>query len=214
MPEPDPADVYKGYLAHKERLGQQEFETSRDCDKWTLTAAGTALALSFTFLKDIVNLSAAHDKWLLLVAWALLVLAVGASLASLHLGEMAHRRFQDCLDKAGKEGFDGTFWSRARAFQAECWHSPLTSIASRSALGLVLAGFVGLLSFVYLNINSTGASNGQEQHTPSSAAAAAITAAKAAASEAASGAPVHQRSGGSGDAESGDKGGTSTLRPH
>ncbi len=139
-------------------LDKNGFEASRDLDKWLLTIAGAALGLSFTFLKDVVNLTAANALWLLGFGWLSLVSAVALSLFSLYTGQRAHVRYRECLDDAALKGLDVTFAERAREAQSKRVEAKLTEWLNLFAVLTALAGLGLLLVFVFVNFISQGAS--------------------------------------------------------
>ncbi len=53
-----------------QQLNKAYIESSSQFDKQVLFFASGALALSFAFIKDIVKLSVATNKWLLISSWA------------------------------------------------------------------------------------------------------------------------------------------------
>lgn len=139
------------YYTQREYLCKQEFETSRDCDKYTLAAAGAALGLSFTFLKDVVPLGTSVARGCLVAGWFLLVLGVGGTLLALHFGHAAHRAFRECLDDAASQGMDEKFMERTRSLQRRCWEDKLAWAAGIAGLAATVLGTALLLLFVLIN---------------------------------------------------------------
>jgi hypothetical protein len=54
-----------------QQLNKAYIESSSQFDKQVLFLASGALGLSFVFIKDIVKLNEAANKWLLILSWAL-----------------------------------------------------------------------------------------------------------------------------------------------
>ena len=64
------------------QLNSAFFESSSQFDKQVLFLAAGALGLSFAFIKDIVKLSAAMHKELLIISWSLLSIVILVNIIS------------------------------------------------------------------------------------------------------------------------------------
>ena len=148
------ADYYEAYLSERAQLVKNGFEAYRDYDKWLMTVAGSALALSITFLKDIVPFASAKFTGFALGAWASLLLSITACLVSVLLSPVAHDYYRKCMDEIGTaEGFGYDFWGKVRIRQNEGVVALLTRICNCLALGLFVLGMGFLIAFVWVNVS-------------------------------------------------------------
>lgn len=72
-----------------DRVYEAFFESSKQFDRQIIYIASGALALSFTFIKDIVDLDLSKYKWLLITAWILLAIVILLNLVSHYLSIQA-----------------------------------------------------------------------------------------------------------------------------
>ena len=169
-------EAYAAYLTHRELLVKQEFDTSRDCDRWTLTVSAGALGLSFTFLKDVVSPSHAHYLAVLGTAWVLLVLSVASTLVSVHLGHFAYHAFREALDKTASKHLGPSFWDEVPKAHSRCWQTKACRWAAWLGATFAVFGLLALLAFGILNYGAQGARNGEaESSDPARSASATAT---------------------------------------
>jgi len=150
------------YEQERSRYIENEFQTSRDFDRWSLTVSGAALGLSVTFLKDVVSAGAVRHHWVLALAWVSLIASIGMILAALKCGLWAHRVFRLCLDDAAKEKFDGQMFVRANDKQSACRSARWATSLRWGGLATCLLGLALIILFAVLNF---GGANGQARLT-------------------------------------------------
>lgn len=79
-------DAYAAEQLTRERANSDKY------DNTILTYSTGALALSLTFIKDVVPLASAHSIWTLKASWVFLALSLLVMLASFHIGQTANRK--------------------------------------------------------------------------------------------------------------------------
>jgi hypothetical protein len=162
------------YDTERDRYIKNGFETSRDFDKWTITVAGSALGVSFGFLKDLVHLPSATNLWALVLGWLALVGAVGLLLVGLQCGWKGHWTFLEHLDDEASKGRDGTLFERVKKRNSTCRSAKWAEYLRWAGLAATLSGLVFLVTFVWMNVGST--KNARESGDPPSVPAATATA--------------------------------------
>jgi hypothetical protein len=151
------------YFEERQLLRTQAFEADRDVDKYTFAASGTALALSFTFLKDLVPLNVAIYPSILFAAWVSMVVGVVASLVSLHRGAEAFRSQLDTWDDAAAEGLTPEFLTRAYDKRAQCKETFSSRTLVWIAIATTTAGIILLIAFVGINVTTKGLANVRQE---------------------------------------------------
>ena len=90
----DPSiDRYRKFLV------QADHKASEAYDKAVMTLSGGTLAISLTFIKDVVPTPQAGTTWLLFAAWEFLALSITAILASMLTSQWALRKAIDQVDR-------------------------------------------------------------------------------------------------------------------
>ncbi|WP_027853383.1 hypothetical protein [Marinobacterium litorale] len=118
-------------------------------DKLVVTLSGGALAVSITFLKDVISIEQIVQPWLLLTAWGLFVFSLASILGEILFGMEAYKLALRQLD-------DGTIYEGrpGKLFSAlSCW-------LQRLAIITLVSGLLLLSVFTLVNM---GDSNGSRQ---------------------------------------------------
>ncbi len=134
----------KGIIDIKHKL-------SESYDKLIVTLSGGALALSITFLKDIVGAGKIVNPMLLLSAWGAFVLSLATVLGAILFGIQAHKRTIKQID-------DGTIYDDEVVIGGICSRFS-TWLHCASAISL-LAGLIFISLFAFKNM---GEENGEQQ---------------------------------------------------
>lgn len=132
----------KEHIEYKAWLRDTEQKLSEHFDKTMLAITGGALALSITFIKDIIGQGKMVCGWLLVTSWASLTLCLILILWSFHLGLKAYRKAQEQVDeeKIEKETPGGFF-------------STILNILNSLSICLLTIGLVCLFTFSYINLS-------------------------------------------------------------
>ncbi len=72
-----------------ERIYDAYFESAKQFDRQILFIASGALGISFSFIKDIVDLDSSIFKYILIFSWVLLTLVILLSLLSHYMSKQA-----------------------------------------------------------------------------------------------------------------------------
>ena len=121
-------------------------------DKLIITLSGGSLALSITFLKDIIGSNKINDPIFLLLAWGLFVLSLTAILGEILFGIKAHKKAITQVD-------DGSIHNQKVGGKS----SSFSSIAHWLASISLILGLLFISVFAFFNI---GDNNGREEaHT-------------------------------------------------
>jgi hypothetical protein len=127
-------DYRKGLIDVQVKLGESY-------DKLIITLSGGALALSITFLKDIVTLNNIVYPLLLISAWGLFVISLSCILGEILFGIKAYK-------KAIKQIDDGTIYDEKVGGKA----SSISNYLQLSAAITLIAGLLLISLFAFLNI--------------------------------------------------------------
>lgn len=92
------AEQHTTYLDHRRHLVESQNDQSRTFDRTALTISSGALALSITFLHDIVCVQPPRLEYALWSSWFALVVGILSTLTSFHLSVYAYRRAREILD--------------------------------------------------------------------------------------------------------------------
>ena len=102
---------------YREGLVETQRKLNESYDKLIITLSGGSLALSITFLKDIVGSDKINCPLFLLIAWALFVLSLASILLEILFGIKAHKKAIRQIDDGSiyeeKVGGNSSFWSSA-----------------------------------------------------------------------------------------------------
>lgn len=123
---------YRRLLQELENKAQEEY------DKTVILLSTGALGLSFTFLKDIVNLKDAHSMYLVVGAWICWAISASSVLYSFYTSRSALRRAIDDLDN-NKEHDNNPF-------------DRLTGMLNFWSGTFFVAGLFFMIAFVKINI--------------------------------------------------------------
>lgn len=150
---------------YREGLVETQRKLNESYDKLIITLSGGSLALSITFLKDIIGSSEINHPLLLLIAWGLFVLSLTSILGEILFGIKAHKKAITQVD-------NGTIHNEKVGGQSSSWSSATHLVASFS----LVSGLLFISAFAYFNI---GEKHGTEKATTKTSAEA-CTKAKAA----------------------------------
>jgi len=124
--------------SERERLVEAHHVATRDFDRAVITLSGGALALSVTFIHDVVP--HAHETWRLVGAWSLLGASLLLMVASFVTSQAGLLRSIQAIDNREVDSHEQGYFRATRALN-------LTS-----AIAMV-AGFGFLAWFSFANIN-------------------------------------------------------------
>jgi hypothetical protein len=141
-----------GYRDERNKLIDGEQDYSKSYDKYVLTLSGGALALSVTFINDIIGDGPARAPALIVSAWIAFTLSVAAALVSIHQSGPLFRDFRDALDRVAQEAGDRFRWKDVRIEQSKCWRLRLMGWLNCGSLVLFLLGVILLLTFAGCNL--------------------------------------------------------------
>lgn len=155
--EPDPVLVerlseedYSLYLEDRKRLFALVETGGQFYHKWLLGISGGALAVSMTFVKDVIKPESATETVALVAAWCILAAVMALILVNELLGYNAAVRFVAILDsEAGAGGRD--FLTRAHNRQIILLAPRFALWIDYLCLALFLAGLICLAYFVKIN---------------------------------------------------------------
>ena len=121
----DPGEELSDDMKHyREGLVETQRKLNESYDKLIITLSGGALALSITFLKDIIGSSEINYPSLLLIAWGLFVLSLTSILSEILFGIKAHKKAIKQVDNGTihdqKVGGKSSFYSTATHWVAAC----------------------------------------------------------------------------------------------
>lgn len=135
--------------SYRQGLVDTKNKLNESYDKLIVTLSGGSLALSITFLKDVIGSDKIHYPILLLVAWGLFILSLTSILSEVLFGIRAHKKaIQQVDDKTiRKEKVGGR-------------SSLLSGVAHWIAAISLVLGLSFISSFVFFNI---GESHGDEK---------------------------------------------------
>lgn len=126
---------------YRDGLIETQRKLNESYDKLIITLSGGSLALSITFLKDIIGTNEINLPALLLIAWGLFVLSLTSILSEILFGIKAHK-------KAIKQIDAGTIHQEKVGGKSSLWSSAGHWVA---AISLVL-GLLFLSSFAFFNV--------------------------------------------------------------
>lgn len=128
--------LYEAYLKQRRYLIDAEREAAKSYDRWLLTLSGGALALSMTFIKDVVSPNGVDGPGWLLAAWLTLGGAVALGLVCIYVSQKAHEEFRGYLDDTLEE------------FQAKSDHAGFWAAVRTKEEKSRYAWWVGKLNFL------------------------------------------------------------------
>lgn len=161
-----PNEWEQAYRDERNKLIDGEHDYSKSYDKYVLMLSGGALALSITFIHDIVGDGPVRSPALVVWAWIVLTISVGAALVSIHQSGPLFRDFRDILDGNAQHAGDNFSWTKVRHEQANCRRLLLMDWLNYGSLVLFLLGVILLLWFTRCNL--TGATAMPEKSEPES----------------------------------------------
>ena len=134
---------------YREGLVETQRKLNESYDKLIIMLSGGSLALSITFLKDIIGSNEINFPLLLLIAWGLFVLSLTSILSEILFGIKAHKNAINQVD-------NGTIHKEKVGGKSSFWSSAAHWVAS---ISLVL-GLLFISSFAFFNI---GDKHGKEE---------------------------------------------------
>lgn len=134
---------------YREGLVVTQQKLNESYDKLIITLSGGSLALSITFLKDIIGSNEINHSYLLLIAWALFVLSLTSILGEILFGIKAHK-------KAIKQVDDDTIHSEKVGGKSSSFSTAAHWVASVS----LILGLLFISTFAFFNI---GEDHGREE---------------------------------------------------
>ena len=141
-PDRDSRDQRCSALRDRLWVGRQA--TFESLDKYVLTLSSGALALSLSLIRDVVPLVSAQWFPALVVSWTAFVGAIALTMASFVVGQLAHDKQLDILEKF-QQGDDRAFDNEANPFVN--W----TKWPNYAAVGAFFIGLVATVAFVAIN---------------------------------------------------------------
>ena len=131
----------KDLKEYRAGLIQTVEKLNNNYDKLIITLSGGALALSLTFLKDIVKQSPIRSPIYLISSWGLFILSLTCVLGSLLFGIAAYKKAIDQVDACTiyKENPGGLF-------------SKVTTVLHYAGTVFLLTGLVLITIFIYSNM--------------------------------------------------------------
>lgn len=135
-------DEYRKWLVSAEQKSQEAF------DKTVLSLSGGALAISFTFIKDIIGPESIVLTSLLIAAWLAWAFSTFAVLCSYYLSHLALRQAITQVD-------NGTIYKQPPGGKFAC----LTAMLNAAGAVLFLVGICCITIFAAANLSSEGATN-------------------------------------------------------
>lgn len=140
------------YRDERNKLIDGEQDYSKSYDKYVLTLSGGALALSVTFIHDIIGDGPVRVPALIVLAWISFTLSVAAALVAIHQSGPLFRDFRDTLDRKAQHAGDKFSWTEVRTEQSKCRRLMLMDWLNYGSLVLFLLGVILLLSFTGCNL--------------------------------------------------------------
>ena len=138
------------YKDERRTLNEGQIQAHRDSDRWVLGVSGGALALSMTFLSDIVVPSEMQAKYLLFLSWFALAVSIGSTVTSLHCSAKSWEQHRIALDEGFSE-YSNDVWERVRKLQENSKWNKIIEMLNWLSLVSLLLGL--LLSGMFLASN-------------------------------------------------------------
>ena len=147
-----PFEWSEAYLHERTMLIDGERECAKSYDKYVLTLSGGALALSMTFVHDIIGDDPVVHPGLIIWAWIAFTFSVAATLVSINQSGPLYRKFRDILDGQAAHAGDKFSWTLVREEQSKCRRLMLMDWLHIGSLALFLLGVILLLWFTGCNL--------------------------------------------------------------
>jgi len=145
---------------YREGLIETQQKLNESYDKLLITLSGGSLALSITFLKDVIGLNDISHTYLLLIAWGLFVLSITSILGEILFGIKAYK-------KAIKQIDNDTIYEEKVGGKSSSLSSLLHYVAAISlVLGLI---FISVFTFFNIGEKNVGREASTEATTESTA---------------------------------------------
>ena len=161
-----PCQWEAAYQDERNKLIDGEQDYSKSYDKYVLTLSGGALALSMTFIHDIIGDDAVRVRALIVLAWIAFTLSVAATLFSINQSAPLYRTFRDILDRKAEHAGDKFSWTEVRDEQNKCRRLKLMDWLNYGGLVLFLSGVILLLSFITYNLRGATPVTDETQPQP------------------------------------------------
>ena len=143
IPSEDAKKIYNDFVAD---LRKRQLSSSENFDKSILTYSSGGLAVSLTFLKDFIPVSAAEASWLLYASWALFSLSAITTIISFLVSYEAQEHKQRIAERYYMHGDVSALSEKSNL------DSAVTYLNYASGAAFVLALIFTTL-FVSLNLN-------------------------------------------------------------
>ncbi|KLD64410.1 hypothetical protein [Dyella japonica] len=146
-------DTYWTEQQTRERANRDKYDN-------TILAYSTgALALSVTFIKDVVPLATAQALWTLKTSWVLFATSLLLMLATFPMGAQANRASIDAAQEYFINCKDEYFNKQSRAGKTLNWLNPLAGFVFFAAVGFTVA-------FVWTNVHDKEKTDMTNQKAP------------------------------------------------
>lgn len=143
---PSPSGLSPGLQAYRNWLVESDRASSDAYDKAVMTLSGGALAISLTFVKDVVKTPQPETVDLLAYAWSCLAVSIVAILISMLTSQWALRRAIQQVDQ-------GKIYQQ----KPGSWLAIITMILSTSAGAAFVGGIFFLARFSIQNMHPVAA---------------------------------------------------------
>jgi len=143
----DPDDTSSRLRTYRDRLEQAYLEQSKAYDKAVMTLSAGTLAISLTFVKDVIDTPRPGTVIFLALAWTALAVSIVAILISMLTSQWALRKTIEQVDRGQEQQLQ---------VRPGGWRSRLTAVLNVSAaVGFVL-GVALLAWFAIANLGAVG----------------------------------------------------------
>ncbi len=154
------------YQDERNKLIDGERDYSKSYDKYVLTLTGGALALSMTFVHDIIGEDPVRVPALIVLAWILFTVSIGLTLTSIQQSGPLFREFCDILDSKAENAGPSFSWAEVREAQEKCARLKHMDRLNNGSLVVFLLGVILLLSFTTYNLRGAPSMPDETQPPP------------------------------------------------
>ncbi|MCK5564326.1 MAG: hypothetical protein KAJ07_03695 [Planctomycetes bacterium] len=137
------SEAYKVFLDHRQTLIESRFQISIGLDKAILTLSAGALAISMTFITDIIKTPT--SIWQLITAWFLFGVAIASDLLSIYFCQMAYGK--------GIKNLDANYSEQTSTHNKNNW-SIVTRVGAVVSIFTFILGLLFLGLFIRINLNN------------------------------------------------------------
>jgi hypothetical protein len=154
-------EEYQAYIEQRENLNKSEYSVSEKYDHWLLTLSSGSLAISLTFIKNIVPNPDKNTILFLIVSWLLLIISILTSLYSLLTSQAAIRRARDILDESYYQ--DNESSQNQNIDKPENPSARTTNVLNWISMFAFTVGIIFLCTFSIINMYKGSIENGKEK---------------------------------------------------